>query len=74
MNPQWMRLFKGGVWTGNPDRTIRVNGFVYDLDEYAKEQGITLPDWEINSYEDLDEPFRSGDTEQFGTGDSQSEE
>jgi len=43
MKHKFLRLFKDGVWTGNADRSIRVDGHVHDLDEYAKEHGIELP-------------------------------
>ena len=39
-----MRLYINGEWTGNPERTIRVNGVTHDLDTYAKQHGIELPD------------------------------
>jgi len=45
MEHKFLRLFdKQGVWQGNPDRSIKVNGVIHNLDEYAKKQGIQLPD------------------------------
>lgn len=43
MEHKFLRLFRNGVWTGNPDRSISINGVKHDLDEYAKEHGIELP-------------------------------
>ena len=48
MTHRFLNLFVDGKWTGNKDRsiTVRENGVIvsYDMDEYAKEHGITLPD------------------------------
>ena len=73
-----------GNWLGNPDRSIRVNGVVHNLDEYAKEHGIELPDSKkskksINTdieekHEDMEQSLDSGDTEVDGDGDSESTE
>ena len=81
MEHKWLKLFVDGVWTGNPDRTIRLNnGEVVDLDEYAKSKGIELPDAkqkhkkEVNSYADMGQPLDEGHPEIDGDGDSQGEE
>ena len=81
MEHRFLTLFVNGKWTGNADRTIRVNGEVHDMDEYAKEHGITLPDAKktkkhINidvkeKHEDLEQPHHDGDTEVDGDGDSE---
>lgn len=79
MKHRWLNLFDSeGNWHGNPDRSIRVNGEVYDMDEYAKEHGIELPSGpnKINKdikekHEDLDESHGSADTEVDGDGDSE---
>jgi len=44
MEHKFLRLFVDGKWTGNDERTITINGEVHDLDEYAKEHGIDLPE------------------------------
>jgi len=84
MEHKFLRLFKNGVWTGKPDRSIKVSGVVYDMDEYAKEHGIELPDAKkskktINTdieekHEDLERSHDSGDTEVDGDGDSEGTE
>ena len=84
MEHKFMRLFRNGVWTGNPDRTIKINGVVHDMDEYAKKHGIELPDAKkskkkINidieeKHEDMEPAHDSGDTEVDGDGDSESTE
>ena len=83
MEHKWLKLFVDGVWTGNPDRTIRLNnGEVVDLDEYAKSKGIELPEHkpskkkekEVNSYADMGQPLDAGHPEIDGDGDSQGEE
>ena len=88
MEHKFLRLFDSqGVWHGNPDRTIRVNGVVHDMDEYAKSNGITLPTGptapikpkkakKVNidikeQYEDMEQPHHDGDTEVDGDGDSE---
>lgn len=78
--PKWFVNFdKDGNWT-KPTRTIRVNGIVHDLDQYAAKHGIKLPDSkpQINidivtdkDYADLEQPLDSGDTEVDGDGDSE---
>lgn len=73
MKHQFMRLYKKGIWTGNPDRTITVNGISHNLDEYAQQQGIQLPDG-VNTNEDLGKAFSPGDSEISGTGNSQDTE
>ncbi len=80
MEHKFLKLFVNGVWT-RPDRTIKVNGVEHDLDEYAKEHGIELPEgkkW-INTdieepHEDMERSHDSGDTEVDGDGDSESTE
>ena len=44
MKHKFLRLFdQDGKWT-KPERKIVVDGVEHDLDEYAKEHGIELPD------------------------------
>ena len=44
MKHKFLRNFDAdGNWTKD-SRQIRVNGVMHDLDEYAKEHGIELPD------------------------------
>ena len=79
MEHKFLNLFVDGVWTGKPDRSIRINGVEHDMDEYAKEHGITLPDSkklkkQVNSYADLEHQDDSRDTKVDGSGDSQSTE
>jgi hypothetical protein len=84
MEHKFLRLFKDGVWTGNPDRSISINGEKHNLDEYAKAHGIELPDAKkskkiINTdieekHEDLERSHDSGDTEVDGDGDSEGTE
>ena len=48
MEHKFLRLFKNGVWTGNEDRMITLpNGDMVNMDDYAKEHGIDLPDSSI---------------------------
>mgnify|MGYP003627684900 FL=1 len=88
MEHKFLRLYIDGVWTGNADRTIRVNHVVHDLDQYAQEHGIQLPDSKthkakmveskqknkdkVNSYADMEQSLDSGDTEIDGDGNSES--
>jgi len=80
MEHKFLKLFVNGVWT-RPDRTIKVNGVEHDMDEYAKEHGIELPEgkkW-INTdieekHEDLERSHDSADTDVDGDGDSESTE
>ena len=45
MEHKFLRLFKDGVWTGRDDRMITLpNGDTVNMDDYAKEHGIDLPD------------------------------
>jgi hypothetical protein len=76
MEHKFLRLFKDGVWTGSQDRVIRIDGVEHDMDEYAKEHGIVLPDSkggkkpkkEINidvedkGYEDMEQQVDEGDS------------
>jgi len=84
MKHRWLTLFVNGEWTGNPDRTIRINGVVHDMDEYAKEHGIELPNAptkpktskKVNidvkeKHEDMEQPHHDGDIEVDGDGDSE---
>jgi len=74
MEHKFLRLFKDGVWTGNDERTITINGKVHDLDDYAKQHGIDLPEGKkakpkINKTEekkdaDMERTFKTGDTEE----------
>jgi len=74
-----LKLFKDGVWTGHPDRTISINGEKHDLDEWAKAHGIDLPDAkktkkQVNSYADMGKTSDEGHLEESGDGVSQSTE
>ena len=93
-NNRWMSHFVDGVWTGPEDRMVTVfigsEGTTHCIDDLAKEQGITLPDWdskpktkskktlntdvEEKSYEDMDGTHDSGDTEVDDRRDGKSEE
>ena len=80
MTHRFLNLFVDGKWTGNPDRTIRIDGVVHDMDEYAKEHGIELPDQKptknktkVNSYADMEQPLDAGSDEVDGNGNSESE-
>ena len=74
MKHKFLRLYIDGVWHGHPERLIKVNGVEHDMDEYAKEHGIELPDSkskkhkdikkEVNTYADMDKQDDSGDTEE----------
>jgi hypothetical protein len=82
MEHKFLNLFVDGVWTGKTDRSIRINGVKHDMDKYAKEHGIKLPDSkkepkkkiQVNSYADMEQQDHSGDNEIDGSGDSQSTE
>jgi len=79
MEHRFLSLFVDGKWTGNKDRSIKVNGVVHDMDEYAKEHGITLPDSKkkINKdvkekdHADMEHKDHSRDIEVDGDGDSE---
>lgn len=70
-----------GKWT-KPTRIIRISGVEHDLDEYAKEHGIELPDAkskkhkdikkEVNTNADMGHKDDSRDTKVDGSGNSQS--
>lgn len=76
MEHKFLRNFVDGVWQGREDRVIVVGGVEHDMDEYAKEHGIVLPDSkggkkpkkEINideqdeSYGDMEEQVDEGDS------------
>jgi hypothetical protein len=81
---KWMRNYDiNGVWTKS-QRKINVDGVEHDLDEYAKQHGIDLPDSkkskkQINTdieekHEDMEQSLDSGDIEINGDGDSESTE
>jgi hypothetical protein len=87
MEHKFLRLFRNGVWTGNPDRSISINGVKHNMDEYAKEHGIDLPSGpttpkgpkKVNTdieekHEDMEPTHDSRDTEVDGDGDSESTE
>ena len=84
MEHRFMRLFVDGKWTGNEDRSIKVQGEIHDLDDYAKEHGIELPDSkkhkpkdikkEVNSNADMGQQDDSRDHQIDGDGDSESSE
>ncbi len=76
MEHKFLRLFDAdGKWTRS-SRKIMVEGVEYDMDEYAKEHGIVLPDSkggkkpkkEINidvedkGYGDMEEQVDEGDS------------
>lgn len=46
LSPETIILSKfiDGVWTGPAERKIIINGEVIDIDVWAQENGITLPD------------------------------
>ena len=84
MTHKLFRLYVDGKWTGNPGRQITVNGEKVDLDDYAKEHGIELPDSkkhkpkdikkEVNSNADMGQQDHSRDHKVDGDGDSESSE
>jgi hypothetical protein len=84
MEHRFMRLYKDGVWTGKPDRSITVKGVQHNLDEYAEQHGIELPDskskpskkskTQVNSNADMEHKDSSGDTGEHEHGTSQSTE
>lgn len=60
MQHKFMRFYINGEWTGKTDRSITVNGVTHNLDTYAKEHGIELPDAkkgkkQVNITEDIQE-------------------
>lgn len=74
MEHKFLRNFDAeGKWT-KPSRIIRVDGVEHDMDEYAKEHGIELPDSkskkhkdikkEVNNHADMEKQDDSGDTEE----------
>jgi len=82
MEHRFLQLFVNGEWTGNKDRTIRINGEVHDMDEYAKAHGIKLPDAkkhkkakiEVNSNADMGKQDPGTDTPEHGDRDSEGQE
>ena len=84
MKHKFLRNFDAeGNWT-KPSRIIRVDGVEHDMDEYAKEHGIELPDSkskkhkdvkkEVNTHADMERKDHSGDHKVDGDGDSESSE
>lgn len=84
MKHRFLRGFDhNGKWT-KPSRVIRVDGVEHDMDEYAKEHGIELPDAkskkhkdikkEVNTNADMGKTHDSGHSEVDGTRDSESPE
>ena len=85
MEHRFLTLFVNGKWTGNADRTIRIKGVVHDMDQYAAENGIALPDSKPNKKHkkqinidikekdnaDMGHQDDSGDHEVDGNGDSE---
>ena len=81
MKHKFLRNFDAeGNWT-KPSRIIRVDGVEHDMDEYAKEHGIELPDSkskkhkdikkEVNTHADMERKDHSGDHTIDGDGDSE---
>ena len=81
MKHKFLRNFDAeGNWT-KPSRIIRVDGVEHDMDEYAKEHGIELPDAkskkhkdikkEVNTHADMERKDHSGDHKVDGGGDSE---
>ena len=72
-----------GKWT-KPTRIIRISGVEHDMDEYAKEHGIELPDSkskkhkdikkEVNTNADMGKQDHHRDHKVDGDGDSESSE
>ena len=84
MEHKFLRNFDAeGQWT-KPSRIIRVSGVEHDMDEYAKEHGIELPDSkskqhkdikkEVNTNADMGHKNNSRDTKIDGEGSSESSE
>jgi hypothetical protein len=83
MEHKFLNVFVDGVWP-RPERKIKVDGVEYDMDEYAKEHGIELPDSkskqhkdikkEVNTNADMGKQDHSGDTKIDGEGNSESSE
>lgn len=86
MKHKWLKLFDAdGNWTGTSRNiTIEVKGKIVtvDMDEYAKENGIILPDskkqpkhkTKVNSNEDIREQDDSGIDPESGNGISEDTE
>lgn len=85
MEHRWLKLFKHGEWTGRPCRTITVKGIEHNMDEYAKQHGIELPDAkknnkpkdlkkQVNTNADMEQQDSSRDTEEHEHRDSKSTE
>ena len=86
MKHKWLKLFDAdGNWTGTSRNiTIEVKGKIVtvDMDEYAKDNGITLPDskkqqkqkLKVNSNEDIRQQDDDGDDPIVGDGISEDTE
>ena len=83
MEHKFLKNFdKNGIWT-KEDRTIRIQGVEHDMDEYAKEHGIELPDSkskpkkQVNidiqeeEHADMENKDHAGATEIDGNGNSE---
>ena len=82
MKHKFLRGFVNDKWTKD-SRTIRIDGVEHDMDEYAKEHGIELPDSkakpkkqvnidiEEKADADMGQPLDSGHTEVDGKRDSE---
>ena len=84
MTHKFLRNFDAeGHWT-KPSRIIQVDGVEHDMDEYAKEHGIELPDSkskkhkdikkEVNIHADMGKQDHSGDHKVDGKRDSEGSE
>jgi len=89
MKHKWLKNFdEHGNWT-KPTRELRIQNSdgeieIHDLDKYAKQHGIELPDAKkskkkINKdieekHGDMESSQHSGDTEEHGDGNSESTE
>ena len=79
-----MKLYtQEGVWQGRKDRKITIQGVEHKIDDWAKDNGIELPDSkskkQINTdveetHEDMERPHDAGNTEVDGDGDSEGTE
>lgn len=80
-----MKLYtQEGVWQGRKDRKITIKGVEHNIDKWAQDNGIELPDAKnskktINTdveekHEDMERSHDSGDTEVDGDGDSKGTE
>ena len=73
-----MKHYTDGVWQGRKDRVITIKGVEHNLDEYAKENGIVLPDSkgsknpkkEINTTKDIEDKGYGDMEQQESSGDT----